>query len=75
MYGVWARDLKPLLFVVPLALVKPVLYAVSVLPSPVGYRADYHGHQYENVNYTPAQAGPPFGCVLSYGISDHTLAT
>ncbi|KAI0752826.1 hypothetical protein C8Q80DRAFT_1118138 [Daedaleopsis nitida] len=46
-YGVWGRDWKPLLLVVPLALVKPILYA----------------------------AGPPFGCVLSYDISDHTLAT
>ncbi|KAI0653343.1 hypothetical protein C8Q70DRAFT_1036878 [Cubamyces menziesii] len=54
-YGIWGKDWKPLLIVVPLALVKPF---VSL---------------YEAVRYIPVQAGPPFGCVYIYTLSDSVL--
>ncbi|KAI0653342.1 hypothetical protein C8Q70DRAFT_927948 [Cubamyces menziesii] len=55
-YGVWGRDWKPLLVVLPLTLVKPLC---SI---------------YEATRYIPVQAGPPFGCVYIYTLSDSLLS-
>ena len=74
-YGVWGRDWKPLLAVVPLTLIKPALIIVSkpfmcVQP---GRYADA-GSQYETMHYTPKQGGVPFGCFYDYSLSDAKLA-
>ncbi|KAI0669471.1 hypothetical protein C8Q78DRAFT_977408 [Trametes maxima] len=55
-YAVWGRDWRPLVVVLPLALVRPALLL------------------YEYTQYTPIQAGPPFGFV-SYGIKFYFYAT
>ncbi|KAI0365082.1 hypothetical protein BV20DRAFT_955068 [Pilatotrama ljubarskyi] len=55
-YGVWGRDWKPLLIVLPLSLVRPILL------------------MYENTKYVPVQAGPPFGCVYIFSLSDKILS-
>ncbi|KAI0365086.1 hypothetical protein BV20DRAFT_954980 [Pilatotrama ljubarskyi] len=55
-YGVWGRDWKPPLIVLPLSLVRPILL------------------MYENTNYVPVQAGPPFGCVYIFSLSDKILS-
>ena len=74
-YGVWGRDWKPLLAVVPLTLIKPALIIVSkgFMRVQPGCYADA-GSQYESMHYTPKQGGAPFGCFYDYSLSDAMLA-
>ncbi|KAH9851145.1 hypothetical protein C2E23DRAFT_733545, partial [Lenzites betulinus] len=55
-YGVWGRDWRPLLLVLPLSLIRPLVIMV------------------ENTHYVPLQAGPPYGCIYVWLISDATLS-
>ncbi|KAI1790332.1 hypothetical protein LXA43DRAFT_1062142 [Ganoderma leucocontextum] len=61
-YGVWGRDWKPLLVVVPLTLIKPALWFSDMKL------------QYEIAHYSPVQGGAPFGCFYNYTLSDVTMA-
>ena len=74
-YAIWGRDWKPLVIVIPIALVKPILYIVSFTLEYVLDRANIVWFQYEDTLYVAQQAGPPFGCVVQWvKVSDDQLA-
>ena len=71
----WDRDWKPLLIVVPLSLVKPIISIVSFMWNCLCDRIKTISCQYEDTLYAAEQAGPPFGCVVTWvGITNERLA-
>ena len=74
-YGIWGKDWKPLLIVVPLAIVKPFVSLVSTRSRGINtkHSSSSKWREYEAFRYIPAQAGPPFGCVYIYTLSDSVL--
>ena len=75
MYAILNRDWKPLVVVIPLALVKPILAIVSfILARPFNHPNNID-FEYEDTLYVAQQAGPPFGCVVQWvKVSDDQLA-
>ena len=66
-YAVWRCNWKPLVIVVPLALVRPAVFTVRNLKFLQG-ALNTDGSiivrfQYQETLYYPLQAGPPTGCV------------
>ena len=74
-YSMVDRSWKPLVIVIPLALVKPILAMVSfILPRPSNHPNDFD-FEYENTLHVAQQSGPPFGCVVQWvKVSDDQLA-
>ena len=74
-FAVWDRDWKPLIIVIPLALVKPLIIIVSFMWNCPCDRIKTIFCQYEDTVYVAEQAGPPFGCLVTWvGITDEHLA-
>ena len=75
MYAVLDRAGKPLVIVIPLALVKPILAIVSFILARPSNHPNGIDFEYEDTLYVAQQAGPPFGCVVNWvGITNEHLA-
>ena len=71
----WGRDWKPLIILVPLALVRPIVIIVGFMCNRLCNRINTISCQYEEPLYAAKQNGPPFGCLARWvGITGDQLA-